>query len=117
MSNHSHLIGRKRTARKAHPSDRFTKVELWDRLQAAQRALELAGNAAEDARKRARWASATSDTETTRRLRGIEASSTTARNHARSHLPCPKCGGSDLLTTADEQRASRVQLDQPTEPT
>jgi hypothetical protein len=47
MGHLRQLIDTKRTPRNAHPRDSFTKTELWERLQAAERALTVARNSAQ----------------------------------------------------------------------
>jgi hypothetical protein len=52
MSHHSHLLAdlrRNRTPRKPQPFDALSKAELWERLQAAEKALAGARNAAQRA--------------------------------------------------------------------
>jgi hypothetical protein len=57
MSHHAHLLAdiRKatRAARKAQPFDSVSKADLWNRLQAAERALSASANAAQTAATRA----------------------------------------------------------------
>lgn len=51
MSHHSHLLAgiRSRTPRQAQPFDSVSKADLWERLQAAERALAKARSAAQSA--------------------------------------------------------------------
>lgn len=51
MSHHSHLLAgiRSRAPRQAQPFDSLSKAELWERLQAAERALSKARSAAQSA--------------------------------------------------------------------
>lgn len=51
MSHHAHLLAdlRKRAPRQTQPFDALSKVELWERLQAAEQALAGARSAAQSA--------------------------------------------------------------------
>lgn len=51
MSHLSHLLAdvRKRAPREAKPYDRFSKAELWERLQSAELAMAKAATAAQTA--------------------------------------------------------------------
>jgi hypothetical protein len=47
VNQFSHILGARRSQRKPHESDRFTKRELWARLQVAERRNERAAMASE----------------------------------------------------------------------
>lgn len=76
---------RKRPARDPRPFDRFTKAELWERLQAAEKALGAAAGAAQTAATKAHnYAMGAGVGEIGRRFLDVRDAAYKARDAARS---------------------------------
>lgn len=84
MSHHSHLLAgiRSRTPRQAQPFDSLSKAELWERLQAAERALTTARNAAQSAATTAHDYAQGSSGETRRQFLNLRDAAYKARDAA-----------------------------------
>lgn len=88
MSHISELLAaqRKRPPREAQPFDRFSKAELWERLQAAQNALVAAGSAAQSAANQAHGYAQGATGERRQQLLSLRDAAYKARDAAREFI-------------------------------
>lgn len=84
MSHHSHLLAglRTRAPRETQPFDSMTKAELWERLQAAEKALAKARSAAQSAATMAHGYAQGSAGETGRQFLAVRDAAYKARDAA-----------------------------------
>lgn len=88
MSHLTDLLAdmRKRPPREPKPYDRFSKAELWTRLQAAQNALIAAGTAAQSTATQAHGYAQSATGEQRRKLIALRDAAYKARDAAREFI-------------------------------